>query len=251
MQAITYSEWQTGHLENNYPFASEELPLSIKSIPLPHGIVIDACIARYGTNPVWLSRIAISPTAILIVFTTYDENTRKVEISGTSNLENLPGQTMSLAMDGRVCGRIVFGRNALGSIAQIPQGVHFFQEAKYQLEASCVMSLGTHQVSGIRIGQTNLRGKIALVEGDGVRITATPTPTGYNLKFDAIGKALDESCCPEDYDPIETIGSITPDTLGNVKIVPKQYPEPSTNLEDRQLLRVVPVDDGIKIELAR
>lgn len=251
MNTTTYNEWEADHADNNYPFASEKQLVTSRGIMIPQGVIVDACLARYGTEPVWLSKIVVSPTAIAVGFASFDEKKRKIEISGSIDLEDIPSSSLKLYMGDSACGYVVFGRNAITEIKSIPQGSHSFVETEFYLEASCSLSLGKRQVSAIRVGQENYRGKIIFSEGEGVRIVAIPVSGGYTVRVDAVGKALGEDCCPDDYEPLETISGVSPDPYGNLNIEPKKLPEPTSATDDRQLIRVVAIDGGIKIELAR
>lgn len=251
MIGLTYTEWRTDHIGNNYPFLSETVPTSDRGIMLDQGILIDACVSHYGDQPIWLSRVVVSPTTIMVVFTTYDEEERKTEILGISDLIDLNLKTVELYLGDTICGRLVFGREAATMIGQIPLGTHTFDEEAYQLEPSCLLSLGKKQVSGIKVDSIKLRGKVVLVESEEVRVLVTPVQGGRYIRFDAVGKQLSEDCCPDDYDPVEKISGILPDSFGNIRISPKQTPEPTNNTSERQLLRILPIQNGIKITLAR
>jgi len=123
----------------------------------------------------------------------------------------------------------IYGTAVLGSVDFFKDkiGTQYFSIVQTRLE-STVLSFGARRLSGLRVQTSGavtsvLSGQVLLTSGTNHSITATSTPQGHNLTFNAIdGGGLQAACDCSDVELspcIRTINSMPGDASGNISIV--------------------------------
>lgn len=233
MDAVINVEWRNQHSLQEFPFVGS-------SAYFPNGIFVDLAVAAYAAETVYLDSISID----------------EAQISGT--LKTDTGETLSfseaindssdasseiLASDGRSRGRVVFGLLAPSLIRSIGTKSMNFSVA-VPVDPGCFIKLHEKQVASVEINGIKYRGIINFEAGDGVEIGGS----GNEVSINATGKIVLDPCCQE-YDPVKTISGVAP-VMGGIIIKPKDSGQPHATYDNKQLIRITSIANGISISLS-
>ena len=218
----------------------QEFPFIGSKNFFPDGLFVDMSIAVYGSSTVYFNTLSIDSRIIYGSFLSDlgERFTFEEEISNSPNKS-----TDILSSSGRTVGKLVFGRDSIKSIRSIGTKVFSFSES-VSVSPGCLFTVHKKMVSSIEVNSKKYRGIVNIVCGDGLNISGT----GNEIIINATGKPISDNCCNE-YDTIKSINSIHPSD-GNIIIRPKDTGQPSNFSDPRQLIRVLPITQGISISLA-
>lgn len=147
------------------------------------------------------------------------------------------GVGSGLVVAGKIEGRLSAGQNIL-----IPINLSAIHPA-------CIMSVAERSVRSITSRKLVAKGKVAFVEGDGVRIVKT---SDSSIRIDAIGSTgAQESCCDDGSGSILGVNDATPDEQGNIGLNLQPYSEPSAPTDIIQILRINTSPGKITLSLAQ
>jgi hypothetical protein len=236
MEALTYKEWRNQNSESTFPFIYENMEID-------NTIFVDASIVLFGSRKIWLSELSIKDEYIHGELKTDKSNI----FTFTSKEDSTPNKLIKiLNNDGRACGSIMLG--SYFSRARKSLSMEF-NEGDILLNPTCIISLSESQVSSIRIDNNILKGFINFHEGPGIKINGNKNL----IVFDSVGKdisLISEKCCEDGQIILKKINNISPTDI-NLLIKQKDIGQPSNTLDKRQVLRINPIDNGIKIELTK
>lgn len=138
-------------------------------------------------------------------------------------------------------------------ILVLSPGVKFvnemFTEKTARFETACLVPSPFRRVSVLVVGGRRIPGKIALAEGDGIRLIKAGDES---VRIDAIGSTdKNEECCQDILDPLLGLNDAVPDEYGNISLSIAPYDEPSAPESLMQILRISPIINGIEFSLAK
>lgn len=241
-------QWRAAGEVAKFPFQEEATLKSTLGLQLPESFLVDAQIFfPAGTSsPVHLSSLLVSGAQIRGTIKGGDS----VIANFTLRLADLQGGTVSLVSpEGIARGVLILGRAANQVFSALQMGENLFEPEATAFEGGCCFALPKPVVNSILQNERTGAGKVALVEGKGVRLVKL---SDSELRLDAVG-ATDEKerCCPEVSDPIRQINEARPDSYGGIHFNTEPFGEPLTQTDLRQALRVNVKENGLVFYLAK
>jgi hypothetical protein len=247
MESLYSIGWRNEHESGSFPFMSQLI--SDHGVEVPKSIVVDAQVSILGNSQVVLNQIAISSRYISFLLSFRDGSGSIKELHSACELNKLDDGFSDVIDDNGVSfGKLSYGSNSSFFVKKMISRIYLFKKKVIHLNPSCVMCLGSSHVTGISTVGETFRGSVSLREGDGVEIESSTNNGITTVRFHATG-SRGENCCEDDYTPLVSINGINPDALGNLTIKEQDTPEPETKNSLRQVLKVVNIEEGIRIEI--
>lgn len=241
-------QWRNAGEVSRYPFRETAGLLSTSNFQLPEGFLVDAQIFKPAsfTGSVYLSQLTVSGNLIRGVITAGLLELAQFSIA----LADLKGGTIPLTnAAGLSRGVIVLGQQAIEIFSKLKLGTNLFAAAQTEFEASCVCALPLPIVNSISTGSVAHSGKIAMVEGVGIRLEKL---SDNALRISAVGSTDGlERCCQEIGEPIRFINEAAPNQYGTIILSTEPFNEPEEVTDDRQVLRISTVNNGLVFYLSK
>jgi hypothetical protein len=177
----------------------------------------------------------------------WGQNTGKIVGIFSFDFSSLSDSCPITTQDGIGCGVLLFDRSSL--LAEPKLVSRSFQASESLVHPACIIPLAGRAVRTIQFPEGTVRGRVALIEGDGVFLKKT-APS--QVRIDCIGSAAtSNACCEENAVPLRGINDAIPDLQGNIKLDLYPFSEPSSVTDVVQLLRINASPGTITISLAR
>lgn len=229
--------WKNTAGRTKYPFTeacAEELR---------NGFLDIHVLTTAESTEVFLKTLQIEGNLILGAF--WGQNTGKIignfifDLSGTRDFCPI------MTEDGVRCGIVLFNRDPSVFSGNTSRT---FSPAESLVHPACVVPLVSRAVRSIQFPRGSVRGKVALIEGDGIFLVKLDPST---VRIDSIGNpSQKEACCGENAPPLRGINSAIPDQQGNINLDLYPFSEPSSSSDVVQMLRITPSLGAITISLA-
>jgi hypothetical protein len=145
---------------------------------------------------------------------------------------------------GGVRGVVVMGSEDL--LAGMPAGLHRFPDLAVEV-LPALMSPPPSGVSSLVFGQDVVFGAVSLAGGAGVAMVASSMAAGTGIRIHVDGDFSSEDC--EGGSPIRSINGVTPSASGGIVVAPSSFPVPATDSESRQVFRIHPAPNGIRVSM--
>lgn len=210
------------------------------------GVFLDVHIlVAQDLTGVFLKQIKIEGNVISGVF--WGENINKSVGKFSLNFLGDSDSCQILTEDGVGCGVILFNRERLSAEAAVLTKT--FVAPQSLVHPACLIPVSARAIRSIRFPSGVVRGKVALVEGDGISLVKLGES---QIRIDSIGSTkLLEECCGEVQSPLLGINSATPDEFGNIALDLYPFSEPASPTDVIQTLRISTSPGTITISLAR
>ena len=214
---------------------------------IPDGFLVDARLfLTAGQDAPYLRYLEI--TGLTLRGTFFSGN---VEIGAFQvNAASINGASSSVvASDGVSIGMVVFGPEASEIFMVLGKGISEFLPAATSIQSTCLTMLPDEALYKIQADNQECRGKIALAEGAGITLTLED---GGVVRVDATGSTeQNEKCCNSTGEAIKTINGLTPNSYGFFFFNLESFSEPSQDSDLRQVLRIAPDVNGLRLSLAK
>lgn len=242
MEALLNLEWKNQHSVQEFPF--------IGSSPyFPDGIFVDLSVLAYNSESIYLSSLLINQIDISGELTT---SSGEIMSFSEPIQESQNGYAQVISSDGRVRGTIAFGDDSPNLIRSIgTKSITMSEDVK--VSPSCLIGLHPKQVSSIVLNNQKYSGTIKLKGDEGVFISGT----GNDVQINATGKIVVNPCCEEYYPPLKAIevlkngeSSLVVPVNGGIIIRSSDSGQPHSVSDERQLIRVSSMKNGVSIYLA-
>lgn len=237
----TLSQWRNAGELVAYPFAEGVAPI------LEHLLVDAQVMIPSDAAGAYLSALLFEGESIVGSISTLDDRA-----IGTFSfkLDSLGAKTANIVdSNGIVRGVVVSGGPVDVAISEAREQKRIFLPQESKFETACLIRVAVSKVSSLTIGGKTLRGKVALAEGAGIRMTKID---GSTIQVDAIGAPEPrEACCDETTDPIKGVNEALPDQFGNILFSLLPFGEAENVSDAVQALRISPRANGIAFSLAK
>jgi len=191
-------------------------------------------------GPVWLRVVEISSIGVAGRFESASGESLRFESEGFDG-----GDLPLLSSLGGVRGSVTLGGNDLFS--KLPVGTHYFPEGLVEVVGSLV-SPPPPGVNALSVADTaKVFGVVSLEVGAGMSLGAEEVDGGWNLSLHADG-AVEESTCGAGV-AIRSINLVEPGDEGGILISESSFEVPGSDAQSRQIFRVHPAANGIKVQL--
>jgi len=216
--------------------------------PLPDEFLVDAQVLLPSTlfAPVWIQSLTVSGASV-----------SGVVMAGQNRLgvfkatqQDLAGGVSRIVTKGGIDrGLVVFGRGALSVFGHLGLGTTSFDQGQTALEPGCIIPIPPVVLEEILTSAGSMNGKIALVEGNGIRIVKT---SDSSIRFDAVGSTTSrQRCCPPIGPSLLGINDVVPDQFGGLRLLLEPFAEAETPEDVRQILRIQPGEHEIVFSLSK
>ncbi len=239
--------WRNTGETSRFPFREDATLLSTTQRSIPEGFLVDAQV--FAPNDLegvpFLKTVRVVGSKILGAVAINDTIIGSFSIA-SSDVNN--GVVALQSDEGFARGTLVFGALAIDAFQTLKIGDNAFTVESAGFEASCVFRYPSNVVNSITVLGVPYSGKIALVEGDGVAIVKT---SQSDLRFDATGSPTEiQDCCVDPGESVKSINGAVPNSHGNIQFNVETFSEPETPSDDRQVLRLNSIPNGIRFDLA-
>lgn len=246
MTASYYQDWRGSNDRVKYPFDESSLMQNDDGVIVPDDLFIDARLYPLGGGPRQYMSQIVKAGSILSFYIANSDGT--VLASGSYNGSSPPTRYTITLSDtlGRTAGVLVTESSRISPLLGWADGMYEFTVGQTEFAAGVAVPMPTHGVRSLRVDDTEaLSGHVYLVGGRGVVLTVS----GSEIKVNIVGEPrFKQLLCADDgftYPcPVKTINGLRPDAHGNFTIVPCGVD--STH----NPIRVVPVEHGLRIEVA-
>lgn len=222
-------EWRDYSVDTSFPF------LDGNNISVP---IIDARIVA-DSHP-YLSRVLVDGFGVSLYFAnklgTEISHGRisSVDESDIVELEFLSGGNAGIVIVDR-------SRDSEWSNSE-------YEWSESALVPSCFDLLDQSRLNALVLNSLRVSGRVAIVEGSGIKFVVS----GSKIRIDAIADTSErERCCQQVGGPIKMINDATPDDYGNINLILQPYLEPDKHSDQIQILRMLPIQDGITFYIAK
>lgn len=229
------ASWRSSFETVSHPFLEGAL-IGADSQPLfPFGLLVDAqfWIPASIAGPVRLIETRSSGVRLELVF---GAGSVVIGIAVVVSGETDNAAAPVIAASGLQVGVAVFGAQAGRAKQKIALGVRTYTDLQLAIEPACVFHFPTNLLHQIEVPDGIARGKVALVEGRGVRFIKESASL---VRVDALGDpdlALD--CCPYSGEPLRFLNDASPSEAGNIGLNITPFSEPETSDDLRQVIRI-------------
>ncbi len=227
-----FTQWRNISELTAFPF-SEGMSQSL------NGLLVDARVnLPAGSNGAYLRRVVAEGNGLS--FSVYSIEGAHV---GSGNVQFGESTVVELLNENGIFSGVL----VVSQEARPIEGTFTEEEARF--ETACLVASPFRRVSTVEINGNKIPGKIALVEGSGIKIVKTGDET---IRIDAVGSTEDrERCCPDIPEGIKKINDAVPDQYGNISFTLLPYDEPASSSDLMQILRISPNGNGILFHLAK
>jgi len=239
MENIFYKEWQNQNELRSFPFID---PHNI----IPSEIFVDLSISCFGNVDVFLSSISISEQNINGKFLDSSNNLYKF------NKDIIKSDTKIKIYNkyDRDVGSVVLSKNFYSILLktkkiEIPQ----IAGGGIKVYPSCVFLVNSSQAEFISINGAAQSGIFNFIESPEVKIDGT----GSDIVFNISGSSSDDECCTlidkNTNQPVPILKRLNLISSNNGKVLIKvrDSGQPINVLQDRQILRINYIPNGIQI----
>jgi hypothetical protein len=242
MENIFYKEWQNQNELRSFPFID---PYNI----IPPEIFVDLSISCFGNVDVFLSSIYLSEKNINGKFLDSSNNLYKFN----KDIVKTDTKIKIYNKYNRNVGSIVLGKNFYSILlktkkVQMPQ----IAGGGIKVYPSCVFLINSSQAEFISINGAAQSGIFNFIESPEVKIDGT----GSDIIFNVSGSSSDDECCTlidkntnQPITILKRLNLISPNN-GKVLIKVRDSGQPINVLQDRQILRINSIPNGIQIGVA-
>ena len=173
------AEWTNLNAGRVYPFREDSSLLSDEGAALPNRALLDAALSvpsSFGGLSVYMSSFTLAGGVATAAFSDAATDDVIATASAAGSAEIIPAAVTGVGVHDDVGGSVVFG--SVAKLAEgLPDGIYRFKPASSMLEPRCVVP-APPCLSGIYVSDmagssqsTRLRGDVALVGGNGVRLS--------------------------------------------------------------------------------
>jgi hypothetical protein len=238
--------WRNAGETTNFPFRESATLLSLSERSLPPEFLVDAQLfmpAHLGLTP-YLRSLRVTGSKMIGAIAAEDDTViASFEISA-ANINN--GVATLLSPDGAARGTLVFGHQAINAFRSLRLGENVFSLESTTFEPSCVFNMPGNVLHEVVFDGVAL-GKIAIAEGDGIFFQKTG-PSSVRLDAKGSTSKVDE-CCNDPGEAIKIINTVVPNLYGNINFNLEPFSEPTKPEDQRQILRIVPIANGVEFFL--
>lgn len=238
--------WRNAGETTNFPFSEAASLISNSQRNLPADFLVDAQIfvpAYLGTTA-YLSALRISGSKVLGTISAENGVLGTFEASAATINDGFATIT---AASGAARGTVVFGSQATSVFRNLRLGDNSFTIEAAPFESSCTFSMPGNILHEI-VATTAAVGRVALVEGVGV-VLVKEGPS--QVRLDAVGSAGPlEDCCEDPGVAIKSINGAVPNQYGNITFNLEPFSEPSGPEDNRQVLRLRQIANGLEFFLS-
>jgi len=242
MENVFYKEWQNQNELRSFPFID---PNAL----IPPGIFVDLCISCFGVVSVFLSSILISEKNIngKLMDSSGNAYTFEKDIISSDTKINIYNKYK------RNVGIVVLGKHFYKNLLKIKNiKILNLGAREIQVYPSCVLCINGNQAEFVSINNQEQSGIFNFIESNEVKINGS----GSDIIFDVSGSSLDDECCTlfdkDTHDPITVLKRLNLVSTNNGKILikTKDSGQPTNVLQDRQIIRINSIPNGIQIGVA-
>lgn len=228
------SQWRAISEQTSFPFTE-------RCLPELSGLFIDArIILPKGSDGSYLKSISINGDIISFDIRSVDG----AKIGVAQIAAGIGGTASLIDGNGIYRGILVISKDKVIQI--IPKS---FNPESARFESTCCVASEFKRVSSIAVNKVPYVGKIALVEGDGIKLVKVSDSV---LRIDAVGsKEISDACCKEEVGPIRGINDAVPDSYGNISFNIQPFTEPDGVADTIQALRISLDKNGIIFYLSK
>ncbi|RIZ71239.1 MAG: hypothetical protein D0530_04755 [Methylococcales bacterium] len=248
---ILYPEWRDSNRHRRFPFDDGSTLLGSTGLRLPDGVVLDARIYPNAVDTtVYLYQLVPSGNTIVI---TLAIDPAVIVCTGVFDRSVQSDVVELFDPQGRPAGVLVVDPYLLSTF--VTDTISFTQ-TQATFAPTVVTPMPYPGVSGITIAGTStvFTGDVWLVGGEGVILSKTLDGA---IRVDIVGEPLfvrkSYFDAFQEYQPlkfIKTINGLLPDAYGNFNIVAGVVDDSIYGLSTDNIVRVEPIEHGIKIYLA-
>jgi hypothetical protein len=242
MENIFYKEWENQNELKSFPFID---PLGI----IPAEIFVDLSISCFGDVNVFLSSISISEKNISGIFIDSTEN------SYTFNKDIVSSDRKIKIYNkyDRCIGVIVLSKNFYKTLIKTTQiKIPSFEDGRPQIYPSCVLQISGNQAEFISINGQEQSGIFNFIESPEVKIDGS----GSDIIFNVSGSSRGDECCELinkntglPVTVLKRLNLISPNN-GKIFIKGRDSGQPINVVQNRQILRINSIANGIQIGVA-
>lgn len=216
-------------------FETSAHPFKDGGVSFPQGLLVDAqfVVPSRMTNPITLFYTQNSGTRLTLTFASGVTIIGSASVvAGAINNASVP----VMSPDGVQAGVLVFGANASDARQKISLGTKTYTTQRPEIEPSCVFRFPSNVLTSVVTAAGIARGKIALIEGVGVRIVKE---SDSGIRIDAVGdpEAI-RNCCGVSGVPLRRLNDAAPTESGEISINIESFSEPLTAEDLRQVIRI-------------
>lgn len=234
------AEWKSTNRRTSYPF-SDDCVDELKQVFSDLHILVPA-----ETTGIFLSVLQVAGNIISGSFSSKDTS----QPVGSFELDTTSGDNFCkiLSSWGSEMGVVVFGDVAQRSEWAAHDRIRTFSKSQSSVHPSCMVPMCAKAVLSLAFQEGSARGKVAMIEGDGILLVKT----GENeLRIDAVGSTIkNEACCDETFSVIKGINAAVPDQYGNISLDLRAFTEPDKSSDAIQVLRMKTSASKITFSLA-
>lgn len=240
-------QWRNAGSVTRFPFCESGEIVDTDGVhSIPDEFLVDARIfLTAGQSTPYLRYLELSGASITGTF--FVDNTAIGSFQATA--ASIDGSVASIiSPDGINIGIVVFGTEASLVFQMLASGVNEFSSEATSIQAACLTTLPDAALYVIKTEDQDCRGKVALAEGAGIELTAE----GNIVRIDAVGSTeQNEKCCNSSGTAIKTINGLLPNIYGIFFFNLENFSEPSQDSDLRQVLRMSPDTNGLRLSLAK
>lgn len=241
-------QWRNQGEVAKFPFRETAGLLTSDNLKLGESFLVDAQIFRPNSTvgTIHLRILTLSGSMLRGSIFAGDDLFATFQIAST---ELTDGIADLVSPSGISRGLLVLGSRAEEIFSSLKLGDNFFDPEQTEFEGSCVFILPEPVVNELVTGDLTYAGKVALMEGAGVRLVKV---SDQELRIDAVGStAKNEQCCQDLGEPIRLINAAAPNEFGSIAFDLEPFGEPETSQDKRQILRITPVSNGLLFSLSK
>jgi len=244
MENIFYKNWQNQNELRSFPFIDP-------TGSIPEWIFVDLSISCFGNVFVFLTDLSITSKKINGSFMDSLDNTYTFskEVNSTDKKISIYNKY------NRNVGVIVLSSDFYKKIINIGEVLitpyASGETQSIRVYPSCVLSINNNQIEYISIDDKKKSGIFNFIESPDIKIDGT----GSDIIFNASGSSVDDECCTlidSAGNPITVLTRLNAiSTLnGKILIKIKDSGQPSNVLDNRQIIRINSIPNGIQIGAA-
>ena len=246
MSEVRFPQWRNANDRVKYPFDDSTSLESSAGVLIPDNLFIDARLYPIGGTARQFLSSVVKAGSLLSFYISSSSGTALA--SGSYNVSAPPSRHVIVLKDSlnRSAGVLVTDSTRISPLAGWADGTYAFTSDQTEFAAGTIVPMPDYGVRSIRVDDTeSLSGNAYIVGGRGVVLSVSGNTISVNIVGEAKYKQL--LCSVDGFEypcPVKTINGLRPDEFGNFMIVPCGIDA------DHGPIRVIPVEHGIKINVA-